>query len=356
MITKELLERFLKNECTPTERTVVADYLKSHPEALDDLLPEKVFTDTEPIRLEADQSEKIYSSIEEHVLGERRSLIRWIKPLAVAASISMVFLIIWMMRKQDGPEKLVAEKTNAKEQNGPALIRRMNTSQAMLLVTLPDSSTVELAPQAMIEYHDLLAQHGRREVSLNGEAVFTVTKNKQLPFRVNSGDISTIVLGTSFQVTNWEADPTIRVRLFTGKVRIGSSDQATKVLSKEINLVPGNLMTYNKATKTALVSNFSNRYLVKRNPANSGSDKSVKQPDWYMFGGQPLNQVFDQLSVYYGKEINYYPSDVANRYFTGTFSPSDSLETILRELSVLHDLSLSKENEKFIFRKAKKTN
>jgi ferric-dicitrate binding protein FerR (iron transport regulator) len=70
-----------------------------------------------------------------------------------------------------------------------------------------------------------------------------------------------------------------------------------------------------------------------------------------MFGGQSLTEVFDQLSDYYGVQINYFPSDVANRYFTGKFSKNDSLEDILNDIALLHGFTLKKIEGTYVFRK-----
>ena len=43
----------------------------------------------------------------------------------------------------------------------------------------------------------------KREVVLEGEAFFNVTKNPRQPFIVKTGKISTIVLGTSFNVKSF---------------------------------------------------------------------------------------------------------------------------------------------------------
>ena len=70
-----------------------------------------------------------------------------------------------------------------------------------------------------------------------------------------------------------------------------------------------------------------------------------------MFGGQSLADVFDQLSDYYGVQINYFPADVENHYFTGKFSRNDSLDDILGDIALLHGLTLTKKEGMYVFRK-----
>jgi hypothetical protein len=70
-----------------------------------------------------------------------------------------------------------------------------------------------------------------------------------------------------------------------------------------------------------------------------------------MFSGQSLEQVFDQLSVYYSVEIGYSPSDIRNRYFTARYENGDSLDTILEDIALLNQLSIIKQDGRYIVKK-----
>jgi ferric-dicitrate binding protein FerR (iron transport regulator) len=97
--------------------------------------------------------------------------------------------------------------------------------------------------------------------------------------------------------------------------------------------------------------------LTKKNQqttAHAHTLSASSKPEWYMFGGQSLAEVFDQLSDYYGTQINYFPADVENHYFTGKFSKTDSLEDILNDIALLHNLTLSKKEGMYVFRKRDK--
>jgi hypothetical protein len=67
-----------------------------------------------------------------------------------------------------------------------------------------------------------------------------------------------------------------------------------------------------------------------------------------MFNNQSLAQVFDQLSVMFNVEIVYNKTDIQNIFFTGKYNRSDSLENILKEIAILHNLTITKKNNAFI--------
>lgn len=344
MITKELIDRYLRNECNEDERRLVMGYLAAHPEEMEQYLPEEEFSaqqhQTQP--WEKERSEQVLQSIKDK-LFKRPAVIHRMRAGLAAASVILVIGMVWFFSSR-GKETRPGYNDPVTAPLADVMERRTNTTAATITVALMDGSTVDLAPNSEIEYKKAFAGGPKRMVKLQGEALFSVAKDKIRPFVVISGDLTTTVLGTSFSVKDFAAEPTIRVHLFTGKVAVNTKADA-------IGLKPGDDLIYDRQRMTAKVTSS----IKKSDLAISASPKAGKtrQPDWYMFGGQPLPQVFDQLSEYYGVEINFYPADVSNRYFTGKFSKTDSIETILKDISLLHDLTLKKTDGVYIFRKKK---
>jgi len=342
MITKEQIDRYLKNECNEDERRLVAEYLDEHPEEMEQYLPEEEFATEQATPWEKERSEQALEEVRRRLFG-RPTVVRRLRAGLAAASVILVIGLVWFFSggrsTKPGPGITTVTTPLA-----DVLERRVNTTGRTMTIALTDGSTVDLAPGSGIEYKKVF--DNERLVRLEGEALFTVAKDKTKPFIVSSGDLSTTVLGTSFSVRSFAADQTIKVHLFTGKVAV-----RTRIKNDPaIGLMPGEELVYDRQRMTARVTSPQ-----RKNMAVSTGRKGEKalQPEWYMFGGQSLPQVFDQLSEYYGVEINYYPADVSNRYFTGKFSKTDSLETILKDISLLHDLSLKKTDGVYIFRKKK---
>lgn len=86
---------------------------------------------------------------------------------------------------------------------------------------LPDGSKVRLNGGSKLTYSaDDLKKGSIRDVALEGEAFFEVAHDRNRPFRVDISGISIEVLGTTFDVKNYEHSPLKEVVLMSGKVRI----------------------------------------------------------------------------------------------------------------------------------------
>lgn len=86
-------------------------------------------------------------------------------------------------------------------------------------VLLPDQSVVLLNAGSKIRYY---SDYGvkNREVWLQGEGYFTVTKNKTKGFIVRAGSLAITALGTQFNVKAYPMEGVIETALVEGKVRI----------------------------------------------------------------------------------------------------------------------------------------
>ncbi len=108
---------------------------------------------------------------------------------------------------------------------------------------LPDGSFVKLNSESSIEYPSEFTG-SLREVKLAGEAFFEVIKDPQKPFRVETEDIITEVLGTSFNVNTYPESSKIQVALVEGKVKVIPAH--TNNDHKAIILLPGETLSYSK--------------------------------------------------------------------------------------------------------------
>ena len=70
-----------------------------------------------------------------------------------------------------------------------------------------------------------------------------------------------------------------------------------------------------------------------------------------MFNNQSLPQIFDQLEQMFGVEIEYNRKDMQKLYFIGKFDKTDSLEYILKNITTSHNLTLLKQDNKFLIHK-----
>ena len=99
--------------------------------------------------------------------------------------------------------------------------KRTNNGQ-QLSVKLPDGTSVTLNAGSVITYPRQF-EDTIREIHLTGEAFFEVVKNKEAPFIVHTGAVTTRVLGTSFNVRAYPDKDEVLVAVVDGKVKVKST-------------------------------------------------------------------------------------------------------------------------------------
>jgi transmembrane sensor len=350
MITKELFSRFLQGECTDEERRLVIGYLEEHPEALEQLMPEEEFMSAEAEgELPPEVRERIIEKVSSKTYG-KTSVHQLSKRWLVAASFILLAVLAWKFIIKDNSHSPAISKQVIHQDT---VWKQFTAAATSLHVVLPDSSLIELSPNSTIQYNNLFQMNGKRMVYLRGEAYFKVAKNKTKPFVVYTGNITTTALGTSFTIQAYDNRNIISVLLHTGKVVVQSADPVNKKLAKDMYLLPGDELFYNKHTYVASIHSQKDK---KRNLAkkNRTEREMVYKPDWYKFNDQQLSEVLDQLSFYYQVNIDYNEADISNCYITAQFSHSDSLSSILHDIALLNHLTIDKRNNQYIIRKAKR--
>src|SRR5690606_6865004 len=95
--------------------------------------------------------------------------------------------------------------------------------------TLPDQSKVILNSISSITFDSEFGKTNRL-VTLEGEAFFEVTTDKESPFKVQTGDVETTALGTAFNA--FSRDGQVEVSLTEGKVKVSHK-------INEVELSPG---------------------------------------------------------------------------------------------------------------------
>ena len=152
-------------------------------------------------------------------------------------------------------------------------------------INLPDGSTVWLNERTTLTYS---APFTQRNVRLDGEAFFKVDRQEANPFTISSGEATTTVLGTSFNVRAYPDETAVEVTVEEGKV---SFKKETKEEVKEIFLAAGKSGVYNKTDKTIET--------IEEELVNANAWKTQVLE----FPSQELATVITTLERYFGKDI-----------------------------------------------------
>jgi ferric-dicitrate binding protein FerR (iron transport regulator) len=140
--------------------------------------------------------------------------------ISVCASILLVFLI-WLPYKQD--------------QEQPAALammtKKITQRSEYKYLLLPDSTQVWLNAASSLEYPPHFDKN-KREVFLSGEAYFDVKHADQLPFIIHTGKVSTLVLGTAFNIKAYPGRENIIVSVSRGKVKVQYDNKEVATLTQ----------------------------------------------------------------------------------------------------------------------------
>lgn len=200
-----LIIRHLNAKCTAEESVFLTDWLQQSAENRETFATLKEIWTTERISDTAVVNAGLNKV--KHKIATSRNTIY----IRYAAAAAIIALIVVFFNKQD------------------SYVEKSTLAGQVMHLRLPDSTLVHLAPNSKIRYRN-------REIILDGEAFFEVSKDVHHPFTVTAGKLSIHVLGTRFNVSD------TAVSLVDGKVQVMVKDSA-------YILQPGEQLYYD--TKTA---------------------------------------------------------------------------------------------------------
>jgi len=326
-ITNSLIRKFFSNQCNEEEFEAVMKYFELHPGLLAKEMGLEEWEAGDPAAVAgvADQ-EEVLSQLKERFFPERVRRMYW---PAVAASLLLAvggWIIVSKSRTKNnavvtasGPVMKGAVKTN--------WTYRTNSTATVENIVLPDGSKVRLFGHSTLRYTDSFGLV-RRDSWLEGEAVFSVKKDKAHPFTVLSSTLATTALGTEFGVKTHSGET---VKLYSGRVVVRSV-RSLKGWGKDVYLAPGQQVLYDDSRLLATISRFDGK--------ESGSETAGVTAQDLVFNNSPLKEVFQQLSIQYHTKFNFRAKDLRGLNFTGVVSRTDSLDVFLRLLGGMNNLEI----------------
>jgi ferric-dicitrate binding protein FerR (iron transport regulator) len=175
-------------------------------------------------------------------------------------------------------------------------------------IVLPDSSRVYLNSGSKLSFNSNF-ENGRN-VELEGEAFFEVTKDKHNPFHVKTKDVDIEVLGTKFNLKAYAEEKSVSATLVEGRIKISSDYQ-------QETMVPDQRIIFSKESKKMTVQKV--------------ADTTV-DTDWkdgrFVFRNESLAELKPRLERWFDVDIVFGDEQVKNRRFTGVLSRESILEAI----------------------------
>ena len=335
-ISVELLERYIKGDCTQEEVALVKKWYRSFEHNSD-------YISGISLAEEKELEEKIYNHIlnnigepageEEPVERPGRYIIRrWYAIAGVAAAIviSVTSYLLVTYREQKIKEIQLANVSTREIQD------ITNNSNEIYKVVLPDNSAVWLKPNSEITFPKAFDSRSRI-VSISGECFFEVTKNPERPFIINSRSIITKVWGTSFLVRDNYRSNTAEVSVLTGKVSV-SIKTAYNSVQPSLELEKGEVMLYPHQKAIYLIDQHVLQPVVANNEGSLQLWKRVN----LSFDNRPLHEIIPILNSKFhvhitvkDNKLNHY---ILNADLTG-FNLPDVLQALKKSLNISYEIS-----------------
>ena len=200
---------------------------------------------------------------------------------------------------------------------------RINNSPHPLKMILSDGSSIVLQPNSSLRYPQSFAEDGR-EVYLQGEALFDITKDARRPFMVYANELVTKVLGTSFSVRAYKDEPNVIVEVRSGQVSVFSR-QTHDIESQDddhrregLVLSPNQQAVYSREDARLVKSLFENPSLLIEE----------EEQQSFEFVDARMKDVFAALESAYGVDILYDEEIMDNCYLNASLT-DESLQVKL---------------------------
>nr|MBI1230677.1 DUF4974 domain-containing protein [Cytophagales bacterium] len=328
-LEEEKIIRFLNNLSSLKEKREVLDWLEQ-PGADEEVIRHLAdrWEKQTSLPVSKDKAQQLLDKIHEASLNKKPSPSKQFLPKLdtivawgrIAATYFLVAFSLYFLR-----EGFLYEKpTPIDEARIATLVERKTQAGEKMIITLPDKSTVLLNSLSELRFYSDYGME-KREIELVGEAFFEVAENKEIPFEVIVGDITTTALGTAFNVFN--RGGLIKIALTEGRVRV-----ATK--ADGLELIPGEM---------ALNKGKANDKLSKR------TFDLLETTGWkegqISFKSKKFGEILATLEAWYG--VNFVVHNELNmeREITGVFK-NENLKDILTGLGYFMHFDYKLEGKK----------
>ena len=180
-------------------------------------------------------------------------------------------------------------------------------------ITLVDGTNVWLNARTSLSYPVKFGKNNR-QVVLDGEAYFDVTKDKSKPFIVQTDNYNVEVLGTKFDVNAYSETGEFETTLMSGSVKVASASDSTQ----KITLKPNNKVFLQDGKLHVTAVDDYNPYRWKEG--------------LICFKNETFTSIMKDFEKYYGLTIQVKNKNVFKYVYTGKFRQTDGIDYALRVL------------------------
>ena len=290
---KELLHKYFRGETSPQEEKLIMDWAEASGDNYREYLEERKIWNALLIHYTTSAEKASTFS------AQNKSFILW-KIGSIAASIALLISLSWIIftANKEEPQSLQAVMVPA--------------GQRVQLV-LGDGTKVWLNSKSTFTYPTSFGKN-IREVELDGEGYFEVTKNEKAPFIVKTRKYDIKVLGTTFNVSAYQN----KLSAFETSLLEGAIDVSTGDQTEWISLTPNEKVTEIDG-------------ILQKDTINNPEHLRWRE-GLICLDDEPFENLMRKFAVYYGIDIVINNPNVLKYKCTGKFRQTDGIEYALRVL------------------------
>ena len=318
----QLILRQLNGEATSDELIYFNEWLLENSANFDFFIEIKNIWDSSMTKEIEFDLEKAFGRIDKAVKrGNRKTqILQHCQQIAASILIIISLAVFVLFQTQEGLKQRVEENCIVRQ------IIKVSGAGEQLRLSLPDGTIVQLNAGSSIQFPERFEKE-YREIVLNGEAFFDVTKDANHPFIVYSNGLQTTVLGTSFNIRAFKGKD-ISVTVARGKVKVEGVSTNKKF---EVELLPNEqLVYYSDNKKNAINKVDAVNYL-------SWTNGILK------FNNESLENVTSELERWFNVRINLDKVETKNLKVNGSFK-GNNIYNILDGLCYMYNLEYELKN------------
>lgn len=322
---EQIILRNLSGEASCEDILVFSDWLASSDAHKDSFLKIKKYWDAEVAGVKLRNPEATYNKLLDRIRAvERKSQLRrlWIRYTSAAAVAILIGLTgYWMGGQQSAT---------------PVQYYSYITGNSISSFELPDGTEISLNKNSTFSYSNLYGKEGR-EVSLEGEAFFQVTKDQDNVFMLDLNGSKIAVLGTVFNVKNYAKEGTTTATLLEGSIRFEMPDQ-------QVLLKPDQQLVFDKSTHQLNIEPVSTDLVT------AWRSHLIK------YKSTPFSEFLSMLAQKYEVEISLQDEILGQQRVTGAFDDNLAVGQILDLMKKNLSFEWKKEGDKYVISKQLSTN
>ena len=271
---------------------------------------------------------------------------------------STVFSILAFMILTTGAIYLITQKNDTKVPAEQAISSVVTKNGNRTKIVLPDGSQVWLNAGSNLDYNNSVFNKDLREVTLNGEAYFDVTKNAEKPFIIHTKKMDVKVIGTAFNVRSYNYEKTAEASLIRGTIEVTLKDRKDQVITlkpnEKISIATDEpKQQVSKPSKTTAVKNDVKpipQIIVKelkQNPTNNIIAEIAWTQNKLYFEDESLENIAPMLERWFGKKIEITNVSLKNLRYYGNFE-NETIEEVLSYLKLSKPFNFKIEHDSVV--------